>query len=175
MKIQKKYQGAVPLNRIANEYNESEINTYSTDYINNTIKDINSNTEQMKQDITTLKSTSPAIKEQHQWHDTHWYTTFYNDTVIMYGTQKVSITTAENPIAGVYYADDIPIELPTYFNDTNFVTTATLKGDGALVWIYATDIIDTDHISVSIASPSARNNVTVTIQYQCIGKRRITQ
>lgn len=34
MKIQKKYQGAIPLNRIANEYNESEINTYSTNYIN---------------------------------------------------------------------------------------------------------------------------------------------
>lgn len=36
MKIQKKYQGAIPLNRIANEYNESEINTYSTGYLNNT-------------------------------------------------------------------------------------------------------------------------------------------
>jgi hypothetical protein len=34
MKIQKKYQGAIPLNRIANERNESEINTYSTKYIN---------------------------------------------------------------------------------------------------------------------------------------------
>lgn len=35
MKIQKKYQGAVPLNRIANEHNESDINTYSTQYLNN--------------------------------------------------------------------------------------------------------------------------------------------
>lgn len=34
MKIQKKYQGAIPLNRVANEYNESEINTYSTQYLN---------------------------------------------------------------------------------------------------------------------------------------------
>lgn len=35
MKIKKTYQGAIPLNRIANEYNESEINTYSTNYVNN--------------------------------------------------------------------------------------------------------------------------------------------
>lgn len=35
MKIQKKYQGAIPLNRIANEHNESEVNTYSTQYLNN--------------------------------------------------------------------------------------------------------------------------------------------
>ena len=34
MKIQKKYQGAIPLNRIANEHNESELNTYSTQYLN---------------------------------------------------------------------------------------------------------------------------------------------
>lgn len=34
MKIQKKYQGAIPLNRIANEHNESELNTYSTLYLN---------------------------------------------------------------------------------------------------------------------------------------------
>lgn len=37
MKIQKKYQGAIPLNRIANEHNESDINTYSTSYINNNL------------------------------------------------------------------------------------------------------------------------------------------
>ena len=36
MKIQKKYQGAIPLNRIANEHNESALNTYSTNYIDNT-------------------------------------------------------------------------------------------------------------------------------------------
>ena len=35
MKIQKTYQGAIPLNRIANEHNESEVNTYSTQYLNN--------------------------------------------------------------------------------------------------------------------------------------------
>ena len=35
MKIQKKYQGAIPLNRIANEHNDSEVNTYSTQYLNN--------------------------------------------------------------------------------------------------------------------------------------------
>jgi DNA polymerase elongation subunit (family B) len=39
MKIQKKYQGAIPLNRIANEHNESEVNTYSTNYINNLVVD----------------------------------------------------------------------------------------------------------------------------------------
>jgi hypothetical protein len=39
MKIQKKYQGAIPLNRIANEYNDSQLNTYSTEYINNKLED----------------------------------------------------------------------------------------------------------------------------------------
>lgn len=39
MKIQKKYQGAIPLNRIANEHNESDTNTYSTNYINNLVVD----------------------------------------------------------------------------------------------------------------------------------------
>lgn len=34
MKIKKTYQGAIPLNRIANEHNESEVNTYSTNYLN---------------------------------------------------------------------------------------------------------------------------------------------
>ena len=43
MKIQKKYQGAIPLNRIANEHNESEINTYSTQYINTQLEDIDNN------------------------------------------------------------------------------------------------------------------------------------
>lgn len=41
MKIQKKYQGAIPLNRIANEHNESEINTYSTNYINSINDNLN--------------------------------------------------------------------------------------------------------------------------------------
>lgn len=40
MKIQKKYQGAIPLNRIANEHDESEVNTYSTNYINNEIDEL---------------------------------------------------------------------------------------------------------------------------------------
>ena len=33
MKIQKKYQGAIPLNRISNQENDSQINTYSTEYM----------------------------------------------------------------------------------------------------------------------------------------------
>lgn len=41
MKIQKKYQGAIPLNRIANEHDESEINTYSTNYVNSQINELN--------------------------------------------------------------------------------------------------------------------------------------
>ena len=51
MKIQKKYQGAIPLNRIANEYNESEVNTYSTNYVNNLIVD-NVVTEDSKQALS---------------------------------------------------------------------------------------------------------------------------
>ena len=34
MKIQKKYQGAIPLNRISNQEDNSELNTYSTIYLN---------------------------------------------------------------------------------------------------------------------------------------------
>ena len=37
MKIKKTYQGAIPLNRIANEYNESSANAYSTNFINDNI------------------------------------------------------------------------------------------------------------------------------------------
>lgn len=35
MKIKKTYQGAVPLNRISNQKDNSELNTYSTQYLNN--------------------------------------------------------------------------------------------------------------------------------------------
>lgn len=34
MKIQKKYQGAIPLNRISNQEDGNELNTYSTVYLN---------------------------------------------------------------------------------------------------------------------------------------------
>lgn len=37
MKIKKTYQGAIPLNRIANEHNESEMNVYSANYINDVL------------------------------------------------------------------------------------------------------------------------------------------
>ena len=36
MKIKKTYQGAIPLNRISNQEDNSELNTYSAKYINNT-------------------------------------------------------------------------------------------------------------------------------------------
>ena len=115
---------------------------------------------------------NPAIKETTSWHDTHFYTTFYNDLVLVYGYQDITITTAESPAAGMYYADDIVIELPCYFNDLNYVPMATMRADGALVWIYATQVVDTDHISVSIASPSARTDLTVRVHYHCMGTRR---
>lgn len=115
---------------------------------------------------------NPAIKESTTWHDTHFYTTFYNDLVLVYGYQDITITTAENPAAGMYYADDIVIELPCYFNDLNYVPIATMRADGALVWIYATQVVDTDHISVSIASPSARTGLTARVHYHCMGTRR---
>lgn len=45
MKIQKKYQGAIPLNRICNEHDANPLNTYNTIYINdlntNNINEIN--------------------------------------------------------------------------------------------------------------------------------------
>ena len=51
MKIKKTYQGAIPLNRIANEHNESEINTYSTNHINKMLEQQNSDTEESIADL----------------------------------------------------------------------------------------------------------------------------
>lgn len=127
---------------------------------------------QIQEMIDNSIKANPAIKESTAWHDTHFYTTFYNDLVLVYGYQDITITTAENPAAGVYYADDIIIELPCYFNDLNYVPMATMRADGALVWIYATQVVDTDHISVSIASPSARAGITARVHYHCMGTRR---
>jgi hypothetical protein len=128
--------------------------------------------EQIQEMIDDTVKANSAIKESTVWHDTHCYTTFYNDLVLVYGYQDITITTAESPAAGMYYADDIVIELPCYFNDLNYVPMATMRADGALVWIYATQVVDTDHISVSIASPSARTDLTVRIHYHCMGTRR---
>lgn len=58
MKIQKKYQGAIPLNRIANEHNESEINTYSTNYINDFNNSTNQTLSELQSAIETLKTNS---------------------------------------------------------------------------------------------------------------------
>ena len=128
--------------------------------------------EQIQSMIDGTIEANPVIKESTVWHDTHHYTTFYNDLVLVYGYQDITITTAESPVAGIYYADDIVIELPCYFNDLDYVPMATMRTDGALVWIYATQVVDTDHISVSIASPSARTDLTVRIHYHCMGTRR---
>ena len=128
--------------------------------------------EQIQEMIDETVKANPAIKESTVWHDNHYYTTFYNDLVLVYGYQDVTMTTAASPAAGMYYADDIIIELPCYFNDLNYVPMATMRADGALVWIYATQVVDTDHISVSIASPSMRENLTVRIHYHCMGTRR---
>jgi hypothetical protein len=128
--------------------------------------------EQIQTMIDNSIQDNPAIKESTKWHDTHFYTTFYNDLVLVYGYQDITITTTESPAAGLYYADDIVIELPCYFNDLDYVPMATMRADGALIWIYATQVVDTDHISVSIASPSMRQDLTVRIHYHCMGTRR---
>ena len=47
MKIKKTYQGAIPLNRISNQEDNSELNTYSAKYINDTCA--------TKDDIGTLR------------------------------------------------------------------------------------------------------------------------
>jgi hypothetical protein len=64
MKIQKKYQGAVPLNRIANEYNESEINTYSTDYINAQNTEQNNIITQQAEDISQNTTDISNLQKQ---------------------------------------------------------------------------------------------------------------
>lgn len=66
MKIQKKYQGAIPLNRIANEHNESEINTYSTQYLNSKLCAVSLTQPTNEEKIwiktsTNLLNTSPEL------------------------------------------------------------------------------------------------------------------
>lgn len=51
MKIKKTHQGAIPLNRIANERNESAINAYSTDYINNKIDNLETEIDNVKESV----------------------------------------------------------------------------------------------------------------------------
>ena len=161
-----------------NEYLELEKNNALAEDTEYHISDWNENertyltSDDIQEMIDNSINAKPAIKESTSWHDTHFYTTFSNDLVLVYGYQDITITTAENPAAGVYYADDIIIELPCYFNDLNYVPMATMRADGALVWIYATQVVDTDHISVSIASPSPRAGITARVHYHCMGTRR---
>lgn len=58
MKIQKTYQGAIPLNRIANEYDESDINTYSTNYINNSTNNVKAQIAKIEDDLDLYGSTA---------------------------------------------------------------------------------------------------------------------
>lgn len=64
MKIKKTYQGAIPLNRIANEYNQSEINTYSTNYINDQL-DATSNLITQTNDKFNNYATKEEIKRNY--------------------------------------------------------------------------------------------------------------
>jgi hypothetical protein len=59
MKIQKKYQGAIPLNRIANEHNESEINTYSTNYVNSQLTTLHSDVDELQAEVQTINTKLP--------------------------------------------------------------------------------------------------------------------
>lgn len=56
MKIQKKYQGAIPLNRIANEHNESEINTYSTNYVNAQLETLQNDVDGLQTEVQTINT-----------------------------------------------------------------------------------------------------------------------
>ena len=61
MKIQKKYQGAIPLNRIANEHNESEINTYSTNYVNSQLTTLQNDVDGLQADVDGLQAEVQTI------------------------------------------------------------------------------------------------------------------
>ena len=61
MKIQKKYQGAIPLNRIANEHNESEINTYSTNYVNSQLETLQNDVDELQTEVQTINTKLPKV------------------------------------------------------------------------------------------------------------------
>lgn len=59
MKIKKTYQGAIPLNRIANEHNESEINTYSTNYVNSQLATLENDVDELQAEVQTINTKLP--------------------------------------------------------------------------------------------------------------------
>jgi len=61
MRIKKTYQGAVPLNRISNNKNDSHLNTYSTEYLNAQLDGINSNIETVQSNIETINAKLPKV------------------------------------------------------------------------------------------------------------------
>lgn len=73
MKIKKTYQGAVPLNRISAQEDNSELNTYSTAYINNLKENSDQAIDELKQQnlhdyiIIGLSQASIPISEDGAW------------------------------------------------------------------------------------------------------------
>ena len=94
MKIQKVYQGAIPLNRIANEYNESELNTYSTNYINAQVEGISQNTtniSNLQKQITHDYAVLGFSGAESSWtEDGTWVRVGFGRTVKLSGT-KLSV------------------------------------------------------------------------------------
>jgi hypothetical protein len=87
MKIKKTYQGAIPLNRIANERNESEINTYSTKYMNEKLEDLEKEIYPVGSVIYNNNNTNPATYLGYgKWELTRTF----------YGGELVGCATVEN-------------------------------------------------------------------------------
>jgi hypothetical protein len=123
MKIQKKYQGAIPLNRIANEYNESETDTYSTNYING------------KLSLSGGTMTGPMTLKMNQYMTQEEYGLDANNSDII-------------GVNGIYWGDDCNSQsegLHFYKGETNGVKKYdSLMGyKGQLIWIPDNDT-DTD-------------------------------
>lgn len=62
MKIQKKYQGAIPLNRISNNTDNSDINTYSAKYINEEIEKLEEKDNSLDAAIEDLSSRAYGVE-----------------------------------------------------------------------------------------------------------------
>ena len=98
MKIQKKYQGAIPLNRIANEHNESELNTYSTLYLNSKFCAISSTQPTDGEEVWVQKSNN-LFKETNNRKDRvgAYLGVVYGNVSLVAGQQyTVSFTTNNN-------------------------------------------------------------------------------
>lgn len=129
MKIQKKYQGAIPLNRIANEHNESEINAYSTKYMNEKLEDLEKEIYPVGSVIYNNNNINPASYLGYgKWELTR---TFYGGELLGYGIASITDSGTQQT-AGTNYAFSDTSVGPKEYNVVSYVPDIITGGAGAL-------------------------------------------